>query len=518
MPPFTTGSASSKGPVLYAEGALDVPIRGPSGVTVPAAPLLPSFTASPCVLRARPGFFLPARKLEPAKLYMSNYLKNQHKMQQQMKVAVPTDWEPSPESYQGFPQAPHDLQGSSAPLTSNETTLWDNLAQISDETALRDTGFVGFTFARAAAEREEALPCAKPACGCMATVGWVDEFQCPHSGWSRPGSFSAACGFSLDAAAAREIAAAAAQGDVLAAATVQQFFSLGDAAPLRGEGVPTAYKMQGKQELSKSTVPPRMQGPLEIVQPTLGSRNTMPRNGRRLKSAIPLAETPVGRAPKQTQRASRMWASKPRDKGHERDSPSRRYYTVQDTDTDVALRGICGERARSEQASSTSRVDDQAKPLDCLMRDLEGTNAKALRSIVLRLIDCRRLETQIEADSHQLQVLDAILHQHEAPDTAVAHLLGKYGGDPGQPLAQYLIPPRKANLHGVPIEAHTQAQGRKALQEDEILNKRALKSGLPINEGIRSKGAPGPSSPGGISVVNAALGVGLHHSTFAGEV
>lgn len=79
---------SANGPVLYAEGALK-PSMLPEGPSYSSAPLLPPFTASPYVLKARPGFFLPAKGLDPARNYMRDYWRQQDdQMQKQLRCSM----------------------------------------------------------------------------------------------------------------------------------------------------------------------------------------------------------------------------------------------------------------------------------------------------------------------------------------------------------------------------------------------------------------------------------------------
>lgn len=95
MPPPASKGNDDPGVLLYAEGALESltsapnDVRGPKGARrggIPPAPLLKPFTASPFVLKARPGFFLPAQKLTPAKMYMEDYWEKQQQLHQQQRM------------------------------------------------------------------------------------------------------------------------------------------------------------------------------------------------------------------------------------------------------------------------------------------------------------------------------------------------------------------------------------------------------------------------------------------------
>lgn len=113
---------SKKGPLLYAEGALGRSAKQQTEASLPPPPLHPPFTASPYVLMARPGFFLPAKGLEPAKQYMKDYWEQQQKhMEQRLGRGPPGPYSAAlgPHEVSGTHEA-GGRQGAEGPLAS----LW----------------------------------------------------------------------------------------------------------------------------------------------------------------------------------------------------------------------------------------------------------------------------------------------------------------------------------------------------------------------------------------------------------
>ncbi|KAL8442469.1 hypothetical protein Emag_006432 [Eimeria magna] len=78
-----------QGPLLYTETALYGGPRSSPDASLPPPPLLPPFSASPSVLRARPGFFVPAKGLAPAKEYLQDYWQEEAKQIQQQLQSTP---------------------------------------------------------------------------------------------------------------------------------------------------------------------------------------------------------------------------------------------------------------------------------------------------------------------------------------------------------------------------------------------------------------------------------------------
>ncbi|KAL8272437.1 hypothetical protein Esti_003727 [Eimeria stiedai] len=436
-----------QGAVLYTETALYGGPRSPLGTSLPQPPLLPPFSASPAVLRARPGFFVPAKGLAPAKEYMEDYWQEQAKQTQQ-RLQSPPSGPPSQErgpyhQWSAPEQGALEPDGSPAPwappLSQVQLAADPRMQQLHSialgaaaaaNTRLREDGVWLYGNCRYCTSR-----------GCFST-------QCPHSGWRGPPGTPIGAP-KQDLEAAREIAAAAAQGNILAAAAAAQFFSPEDAASLKAAAlVAPCNRGRGPGPQASDPLAILFKGPPPQRRHERASRREDKHSGRGSgeqrahRSRRVFREAAAGGQwgpPEGAAGGAPVGAPSGRESRRSHSTGTRRESScaaARGTSKETAASRDCrsyGEmryRQRSRHAHRKQQQQQQAQYADLrdpLVRFLEGLESQDLRQILMRLVDCRRLETQIEGDLHQLALLDSLLLQREATDAASAAVSGKEG-------------------------------------------------------------------------------------------
>ncbi|KAL8428587.1 hypothetical protein Efla_004399 [Eimeria flavescens] len=467
--------------VLFTEQALqdEAPPKGappawgpfkaePAG---PPPPLLPPFSASPSVLRARPGFFLPAKALAPAREYMRDYwnavaAKTQKQLTGGPSVG-PSCWRCA---YCGFEDQKALAAAQEGPLRGppeKEGVPLIILQQHEQGEAQEQLHSVAITEAQSAnpAFQENGVWLYGTCRRCLAK-GYFST-HCPNSGWRGPPG--APLGYpQVDLYAAKEIAAAAAQGNMLAAAAAAKCFAREDVVALKAAAlVSPCNRQQG--------------APRGASQPEAVRRRAHRRYGYGWQGD--LFEEASGRV-KRTDKHRFLRTS--RTRRHRSSSPL------------SAADGCSGPSYLGASREGCDTVDSGSDPL---IRSLEKLDEGAMRQILVRLLDCRRLETRIEAELHQLALLEALLLQEEGIDAAAAHVFGRYGGPRGAPLSAYLAPPRQAALSKGPRSGE-----EKPGEEKQEAPTTASGEAPPDAASSSKKGGPSPASQEAVRPLSPSQG------------
>ncbi|KAL8442468.1 hypothetical protein Emag_006431 [Eimeria magna] len=331
-----------------------------------------------------------------------------------------------------------------------------------------------------------------------------------------------------DLEAAREIAAAAAQGNILAAAAAAQFFSPEDAASLKAAALlaPWNRGRRGGPRASDPLAaffegpPPQHSGGKHRHERAFGRESKHSRrrsskhgNHRRLSlSSESVAESQWG-PPEGATSGAPVEAPSVR-KGRRRHSTGKQrqssHPASRKTSKETAPSRDCSSceemraRRHSNHAYRKQQLQQQQQQQQHQQQQCAGLYAgrgkkkekkrKDSMQILTRLIECRRLETQIEGDLHQLAMLDSLLLQREATDAASVSVVGQQGAPLHRDLlSRYLVPHKQTAFFKKPTpseQSDKQAQASKGAPSKPSLGAPAALKGAPLASGTRAPPAP----------------------------